>query len=101
MSNAYDIVTLTIEKAGSLISEWLRGDIAKNPSTIYTVIMDNGSATLTEQSDLPVDKIDHPYKSKTHFYFIILEDKVRYEGYFYFLDPNYHISLIRMFFDIE
>ena len=95
-NNAYDVITSTIDKAKPFIVPWLNNEIINNPSTTYTVIMQNDSVMLAEQPDLPVDPIDHPHKNNIHFYFVVIKDTIGYEGYLYLLSPNYHISLLRL-----
>lgn len=91
------IVLNAIYQASEHIGPWVTTPILANPEKVYTIVLKPGGAMLIDQPDLPNDSIDHAYKAKPHFYFILLKNGVAYEGYIYLLNPNFHLSLLRVF----
>lgn len=91
------VVMGIIERSKEFINEHL-STVRDNPQILYTVVINEnkGYRLLVEQSDLPIDATNHQYKNRLHFYVMLIRGTACYEGYVYLLNPDYHLSLIRV-----
>ena len=94
-----------ISNATPAINRYVESHINKNLDKTYSIIIvvKTGKVLLTELKNLPEDEIEHSHKSNVHFYFVVLDQDRNYctEGYLYLLNPNFHLSLLRVLNETE